>query len=39
MPEFMFSATLCVYESCNFDDIPGTMCCEGKSEMCCVKEE
>jgi len=39
MPEFVFSATICNYTSCNFDNIPGIILCKGTSEFLCIEEK
>jgi len=39
MPEFVFSAFICDYLSCNFDNIPGLILCKGKSEFLCIEEK
>jgi len=39
MPEFVFSACICNYTSCNFDDIPGLILCKGTNEFLCIEEQ
>ena len=37
MPEFVFGATICCYESCDFDNI--LMGCKGEEEFLCIQEK
>jgi len=39
MPEFMFSACICQYTSCDFGNIPGTLLCTGSNECLCIEEK
>merc|ERR1719356_955827 len=39
MPEFVFSACICNYTACDFDNIPGTLLCKGREECLCIEEK